>query len=241
VRAETRHQLKEDRFSRATINAAEATVHWSVEHKNRLALLGVLVVLVVAAVIGGWYYMNQQDQKASADLGQAVRTLDTPVRPAGMPAQPENPSFASSTERATQAHKEFQAIVDKYPHTNASDFSRYFLGLTSESLGDHTAAERQLKEVASAHNRDLAALANFALASVYRNTNRNKDAIDLYKKLMDKPTTTVGKVAAQMELGATYEAAGQPLEAKRIYQEVQKENPSGQASQMASAKLQAIK
>jgi lipopolysaccharide biosynthesis regulator YciM len=113
--------------------------------------------------------------------------------------------------------------------------------LTSESLGDHTAAERQLKEVASAHNRDLAALANFALASVYRNTNRNKDAIDLYKKLMDKPTTTVGKVAAQMELGATYEAAGQPLEAKRIYQEVQKENPSGQASQMASAKLQAMK
>jgi tetratricopeptide (TPR) repeat protein len=241
VRAETRHQLKEDRFSRATINAAEATVHWSVEHKNRLALLGVLVVLVVAAVIGGWYYMNQQDQKASADLGQAVRTLDTPVRPAGMPAQPENPSFASSTERATQAHKEFQAVVDKYPHTNASDFSRYFLGLTSESLGDHTAAEHELKEVASAHNRDLAALANFALASVYRNTNRNKDAIDLYKKLMDKPTTTVGKVAAQMELGATYEAAGQPLEAKRIYQEVQKENPSGQASQMASAKLQAIK
>jgi tetratricopeptide (TPR) repeat protein len=241
VRAETRHQLKEDRFSRATINAAEATVHWSIEHRNRLAILGALVVLVVAAVIGGWYYMNQQDQKASADLGRAVRTLDTPVRPAGMPAQPENPSFASSTERATQAHKEFQAIVDKYPHTNASDFSRYFLGLTSESLGDHSAAERELKEVASAHNRDLAALANFALASVYRNTNRNKDAIDLYKKLMDKPTTTVGKVAAQMELGATYEAAGQPLEAKRIYQEVQKENPSGQASQMASAKLQAMK
>lgn len=241
MRAETRHQLKEDRFSRATINAAEATVHWSIEHRNRLAILGALVVLVVAAVIGGWYYMNQQDQKASADLGRAVRTLDTPVRPAGMPAQPENPSFASSTERATQAHKEFQAIVDKYPHTNASDFSRYFLGLTSESLGDHSAAERELKEVASAHNRDLAALANFALASVYRNTNRNKDAIDLYKKLMDKPTTTVGKVAAQMELGATYEAAGQPLEAKRIYQEVQKENPSGQASQMASAKLQAMK
>ncbi len=241
MRAETRHQLKQDRFSRATINAAEATVHWSVEHKNRLALLGVLVVLVVAAVIGGWYYISEQDQKASADLGQAVRTLDTPVRPAGMPAQPENPSFASSTERATEAHKEFQAILDKYPHTHASSFSRYFLGLTSESLGDHGAAERELKEVASAHNRDLAALANFALASVYRNTNRNKDAIDLYKKLMDKPTTTVGKVAAQMELGATYEAAGQPLEAKRIYQEVQKENPSGQASQMASAKLQAMK
>jgi predicted negative regulator of RcsB-dependent stress response len=241
VRAETRHQLKEDRFSRATINAAEATVHWSVEHKSRLALLGAVVVLVIAAAIGGWYYMSQQDQKASADLGQAVRTLDTPIRPAGMPAQPDNPSFASNAERATEAHKEFQAIVDKYPHTHAGHFARYFLGLTSETLGDHAAAERELKDVSSAHNRDLAALANFALASVYRNTNRSKDAIDLYKKLIDKPTSTVGKVAAKMELGATYEAAGQPLEAKRIYQEVQKENPTSPASQMASAKLQEMK
>jgi TolA-binding protein len=131
--------------------------------------------------------------------------------------------------------------VDKYPHTNAGNFAKYFLGLTSESLGDHNGAERELKEVGSGRNRDLAALANFALASVYRNTNRGKEAIDLYRKLIDKPTTTVGKVAAQMELGSTYEATGQPLEAKRIYQEVQKENPSSQTAQMASAKLQELK
>src|SRR5581483_3096135 len=241
VRAETRHQLKEDRFSRATINAAEATVHWSLEHKSKLAVLGLLIVVVVAAAVGSWYYITQQDLKASIELGQAVRTLDTPIRPAGMPPQPENPSFASSTERATEAHKEFQTIVDKYPHTHAASFARYFLGLTSESLGNHNGAERELKEVASGRNRDLAALANFALASVYRNANRSKEAIDLYKKLIDKPTTTVGKVTAQMELGSTYEAIGQPLEAKRIYQEVQKENPSSQTAQMASTKLQELK
>jgi TolA-binding protein len=158
-----------------------------------------------------------------------------------MPAQPENPTFASSSERAAEAHKEFQAVVDKYPHTHASQFARYFLGLTAETMGDHAAAERELKQVASSHNRDLAALANFALASVYRNTNRNKDAIDIYKNLADKPTTTIGKVTAKMELGATYEVAGQPLEAKRIYQEIQKEDPSSEASQMASAKLAALK
>jgi TolA-binding protein len=241
VRAQTRHQLKEDRFSRATIHAAEATAHWSAEHKNKLIVVFGVVLLAVAAALGSWYYIGELDQKASADLGQAVRTLDTPVRPAGTPAQADNPSFASSAERATEAHKEFQAIVDHYPHTRASQFARYFLGLTAESLGDHAAAERELKYISSAYNRDLAALAKFALASVDRNTNRNKDAIGLYKNLIDKPTRTVGKVTSQMELAATYEASGQPLEAKRVYQEIQKENPASQAAQVASTKLQGLK
>jgi len=142
VRAETRHQLKQDRFSRVTIDAAERTAHWSVEHKNKLVVAAVVVLVVAAAAAASWYYLSQQDQKASLDMSQAVRTLDTPVRPPDMPAQPDAPSFASSSERATAAHKQFQAIVDKYPHTHSAEFARYFLGLTSADLGDDASAER---------------------------------------------------------------------------------------------------
>jgi tetratricopeptide (TPR) repeat protein len=241
VRAQTRHQLKQDRFRGAAIGAAEATVHWSVEHKTKLAIAAIVILIVVAGAIGGWYYINKQDEKASVDLSRAVRTLDTPLRPAGVPAQPDSPSFASLQERATEARKQFQAIVEKYPHTRSGDVARYFFGLTSAQLGDNATAERELRRVASTHNDDLSALAKFALASVYRNLNRNKEAIDLYKKLIDKPTHTVGKVTAQLDLAATYQADGQAAEAKRLYEQVQKENPSSQASQVASAKLQELK
>jgi predicted negative regulator of RcsB-dependent stress response len=241
VRAETRHQLKTDRFSRATIDAAERTAHWSVEHKNKLIVAVVIVLVIAAAVAGSWYYLSQQDQKASLDLGQAVRTLDTPVRPPNMPAQPEAPSFASSAERATAAHKQFQAIVDKYPHTHSAEFSRYFLGLTSADLGDNASAERDLQQVISSGSSDVSALAKMALASVYRNTGRNKQAIELYKQLAAKPTSTVGKAMAQIELAATYRSDNQPLEAKRIYETIQKENPASEVAQMASSKLQELK
>jgi predicted negative regulator of RcsB-dependent stress response len=241
VRSQTRHQLKEDRFRGATIEAAEATVHWSVEHKNNLIIGAVIAVVVAAVAVGGWYYMNQQDQKASFDLTQAVRTLDTPLRPVGMPAQPDYASFGSSQERATAAQKQLHAIVDKYPHTHSAEIAHYFLGQTSADLGDNTAAERELKTVASKSNRDLAALANLSLASVYRNCNRNKDAIEIYKKLSDKPTSTVTKAAAQMELAATYQADNQPVEAKRVYAQVQKDNPSSQIAQLASQKSNEIK
>jgi predicted negative regulator of RcsB-dependent stress response len=226
VRAQTRHQLKEDRFSRVTMDAAEATAHWSIEHKSKVIAGAVIVLVVAAAAVGSWYFMNQQDLKASAELGQATRTLDTPVRPAGMPPQAEIPTFASAKERATEAQKQFQAIVDKYPHTKSADFARYFVALSAETLGDNAAAESQLKTVASVHNDDLAALANFALASVYRNTNRSKDAVAIYKKLTDKPTSSVSKVTSQLELGETYKASGQPVDAKLIYEQVEKENPS---------------
>jgi predicted negative regulator of RcsB-dependent stress response len=241
VRAETRHQMKQDRFSRVTIDAAERTAHWSVEHKNKLIVGVVVVALVAAAAAGSWYYLNQQDQKASVELSQAVRTLNTPVRPPNMPAQPDAPSFASSSERATAAHKQFQGIVDHYPHTRSAEFARYFLGLTAADLGDKTSAERELQKVISSSNSDLAGLAKMALASVYRNSGRNKQAVDLYTQLAAKPSTTVSKVTAQLELAATYQADNQPLEAKRIYQTIQKENPASEAAQMASAKLQELK
>jgi lipopolysaccharide biosynthesis regulator YciM len=115
------------------------------------------------------------------------------------------------------------------------------LGLTSSQLGDNAAAERELKQVASSRNPDLAALAKFALASVYRNSNRNKEAIDIYNQLISKPTRTVAKVTAQLEQAATYQSEQLPLEAKRVYEQVQKENPATEAAQMASAKLQEIK
>jgi TolA-binding protein len=158
-----------------------------------------------------------------------------------MPPQPEYPSFASANERATEAHKQFQAIADKYPHTHAGDFAHYFLGVTASQLGDNVAAERELKSVAEYHNADIAALAKLALASVYRNTNRNKDAEDLYNQLIQKPTSTVSKTSAQMQLAETYVADGKASEAKKIYEQIQKDAPQSEAAQLASNKLQELK
>jgi len=241
VRAETRHQLKQDRFTQATIGVAEATAHWTVEHKSKLIAGGAAVAILIAIVAGGWYYLSQQDAKASVELGAATRILSTQLRPAGTPAQPEFPTYESAKERATDARRHFQAIVDQYPHTRSADIARYFLGLTSATLGDNASAERELQSVAALHNEDLASLAKMALASVYRDAGRNKDAIALYQQLINKPTVAVGKTAAELELASTYLAEQQPAEAKRIYEQVQKENPATEASQLAAQKLQDLK
>jgi tetratricopeptide (TPR) repeat protein len=241
VRAETRHQLKEDRFSRVTLEAAEKTAHWTVEHQSKV-IAGVVALVVVAAIaFGGWYYVNQQDEKASAELSTAVRTFETPVRPAGMPPQPGYDTFASPQERATAARKQFQGIIDKYPHTHTADMARYFVGLASEQLRDNAAAERSLQEAANSSNSELAALGKFALAAVYRGENKDSQAIDLYKQLINKPTLSVSKAVAQLELAGYYESLQKTDDAKKLYEEIAKDNPATEAGTLAQGKIVQMK
>ncbi len=241
MRAETRHQLKQDAFSRVTIGAAEKTAHWSVEHRNTLTIAVAAVVVIIAAVAGGWYYLSAQNEKASFELTQGVRTLEAQLRPAGSPPQPGVPSFTSSKERAEAAKKQFQTVEDKYPHTHSSDMARYFLGVTSATEGDNAGAENNFKAVASTGNKELASIAKLALATLYGNTNRTKDATSLYQELINKPTTSVSKVTAQLQLAELYQSSNQPLDAKRLYEQIKKDNPSTEAGQLATQKLAELK
>src|SRR5579859_1618641 len=141
------------------MGAAEKTADWTVEHQNTLIIAGIAAIIVIAAVVGGWYYLSAQDEKASLDLSVAVRTMDTQLRPPGTPEQPDFPTFTSAQERAQAARKQFQAIVDKYPHTRTADMARYFLGVTAADVGDNTAAENSFKTVASSGSKELASVA----------------------------------------------------------------------------------
>ncbi|MGA7575756.1 MAG: tetratricopeptide repeat protein [Terriglobales bacterium] len=241
MRAETRHQLKQDRFSKVTIEAAENAAHWSAEHQTKIIVAVIAVAAIAAIALGGWYYVNSQDEKASAELSTAVRTFETPIRPAGVPAQPGYDSFASAQERATAARKQFQAIVDQYPRTHTADMARYFVGLASTQLGDNAAAEHSLQEAAAASNGDLAALGKFALASVYRTENKDTQAVDLYKQLIDKPTLVVSKATAELELAEFYESRQKPDEARKMYEQVEKENPATEAASLAQRRTAALK
>jgi TolA-binding protein len=233
--------LKQDSFSRVTIGAAEKTAHWSVEHKNTLAIVVAVVVVAVAAVVGGWYYLSAQNEKASLEMTQAIRTLQAQLRPADTPEQPGVASFTSAKDRSEAAKKKFQAIVDKYPHTSSADTARYFLGVTAAAEGDNASAENDFKAAASSGGKEMASVARLALADLYGNAGRTKEAVALYQELIDKPTTSVSKVTAQIQLAELYQNSNQPLDAKRLFEQIKKDNPTGEAGQLASQKLAELK
>jgi tetratricopeptide (TPR) repeat protein len=236
LRSYTRHQLKQDAFTTSTAE----TISWAVDHRSKLVALAVTVVVILALLGGGWAYILYRDQQASAELAQAIQKYSYPVRPAGTPATPDAPSYGSSQERDKIANTEFTHIAEKYRFTQSAAMARYFAGVTARDLGDNATAETDLQAVAGSRYHEIGSLAKMALAAVYHETNRNLQAIDIYKQLIDHPTASVGKTAAQLSLASLYEAMAQPDEAKHIYEQMQKQSPGTAVAQIASQKLQAL-
>jgi predicted negative regulator of RcsB-dependent stress response len=236
VRAEVRHQLKQDRFAVATAE----TVSWAVEHRKLLTTAGIIAGLIVAAALAGYYYLQQQNQAASLAMAKAFRTYDASIVPAGTPPQPGLLMFNSAAERAKAAQPLFQSVVNNYPHTHNAQIARYFVALAELDQGNAAAAEPQLQKLSQAGNKDLASLAKLALANQYRNTGREAQAIELYKQLAAHPTTSVSKAQAQLALAEAY-SAKQPAEARKLYQQIQKEDPASPAAEMAASGLSALK
>lgn len=231
----TRRQLKQDRF----VETTQEAVHWASGHQ-RPVLLGIgLVVIIVAGYFGITALLDYQNEKANTGVSVALRTLNEPLRPADAPAG-QGAGYANPTERAKAAEKQFQALADKFSYTKAGKVARYMQGVSAMQAGENAAAEQQLKSVSDSRDKDVAALAKLALASLYRSTNRQSDAAQIYKVLQEHPTDTVSKAQAQLEMAEMYEKSD-PTQAMNIYQQIQKEDPTSPAAQIASGKIAGTK
>ena len=236
MRSATRHQLKEDQFR----TTAKETYSWAVAHRGKLVYGVAAVAAVLVIVASGWFYLQQQDEAAGVALGHALQVYQAPLLAPGQPTTPEVTSFATAADRAKAARAEFAKVADQYAHTNSAEIARYLMGLADQDTGNTAAAEKELKEVADSGRSDLAALAKFALAALYRNQGKDAQAVPIYKDLIEHPTNTVSKAQTQLALASVYEAK-QPQDARTLYQQVQKENPETPAAQIAGSRLAELK
>jgi len=215
VQSYTRHQLKEDKFQEVTRDA----IAQAAAHRQQLTV-GAIVVLIVVLLGGGYtYWRNQQEDQASTAMGEAMNTYSAPIRTPDAPVDPNQLSFASTSERDTKAQQQFQGIADKYWHTRAGKNALYMSAAVDLDAAKYSDAEAKFKRVADAADKNVAALAKLGLASVYRATNRDQDAINIYNDLSKKPTESVSRDQAQLSLAELYERKD-PSQAKKIYDEL---------------------
>jgi tetratricopeptide (TPR) repeat protein len=229
----TRRQLKEDKFA----ETAQGAAVWATGHRQTVIWTAALALVAIILTAGVIAWRSRQTEQANTELSAAMRTLDAQIIPADSSANPEaGQTFTSIADRAKAAQKQFKAVADKYSTVSPGRLARYMSGIALIQAGDKAGAEKELKEAANFSDKDVAALAKMALASLYRGTNRPAEAIAIYKDLSEHPTVTVPKAQAQLELAEMYETTD-PQQATLIYQQLQKEDPRSPASQMAAQKL----
>lgn len=230
----TRRQLKEDKFAQTAQGAAQ----WATGHRQTVIWTVGVALLAALLTAGVITWRSRESDEANTQLSTAMRTLDAQIVPAGSPppAEDAGPTYPSIAERAKAAQKQFQAIADKYSTVSPGKIARYMSGIAFMQASDKTGAEKELKTAADFRDKDVAALARMALASIYRASNRAPEAIAIYKDLSEHPTVTVSKSQAQLELAEMYESTD-PQQATLIYQQLQKEDPRSPAAQVAGQKL----
>ncbi len=200
----------------------------------RLAIgLVALIVLVVAAAV----LSNLRSNKAEQALSDAMRDYETPIANPQQPLPPGTKTFSSAEERAKVANGEFASVADRYGMTAAGRNAQYLQGVTALQMGQTAQAETLLKKSAGGWNKDVAALAQLALAGLYHNSGRDGDAIAAYNGLIAKPTTTVPAGLAQLQLAELYESGGKADQAKKIYAQIKDKDPKSAAAEIATEKL----
>jgi tetratricopeptide (TPR) repeat protein len=231
VDTQTRHALKGDKFAQAT----KTSVTWLSGHRTNVTRWAVSAAVVLIAGIGLLVLWNVRETAAEIALGQALDTYSAPLALPGAPAQ--TGTYATAADRSKAANQQFKAVADKYGWLPEGGKARYFTGVTDQEMGQAAAAETELKSAAGSWNRNLANLAKVALASIYHQSGRDQQAIDLYNEIIAKPSDTVTAGTAQLDLADLYAATGKDAQARALWAKLKDSDKDGAAGSIAAQKL----
>ena len=228
---QTRHALKKDKFAQATATS----VSWVSGHRSGVLRWAITFAVLLALCVGGLIFWNLKSTAADAALGAALDIYDAPLAPPGAPA--ETGVYTSAADRSKAANKLFAAVAAQYGWLPEGAKAHYFTGITDQETGQSATAESELKLAAGSWDSNLSNLAKLALASIYHQTGRDAQAIDMYNALAAKPSVTVSSSVAQLDLADLYAAQGKQDQARKLWAQVKDADKDGAAGSIAAQKL----
>ena len=157
---QTRHALKQDSFVQATASS----INWVDAHRSTLIKVSIAAIALIVIVLAGVIAYNSRSQRAENLFGQAMDIYNTPLTQPSQPAEPGPKYYATATDRAKEAHPLFEEVANNYGWFKAGANARYFAGMTAIDMGQTSTGENDLKLAIDAHDSNVAALAQLALA-----------------------------------------------------------------------------
>jgi len=213
----------------------EDEVRSSVEHAYEFVArnqrqVAIAAVALVLLGLGAWGARSWQERRAlAAELAfaDAMKIYLTPTAaevPEG--AQSTVAPFATKAEKLTKAIAAFDGVDRAYASFASGRRARYFAAVARLEAGDSKQAEEALKPLALAGATLESGLARLALADLYRRAGQVEKAVETLRQIIDAPASELPRDAALLDLGATFEEAKRPAEARAAYDRLAKDFPS---------------
>ena len=185
---------------------------------RRPLLVGLGVLVLAAAVVGGVFYADRQATQKAQDLEhEAMRFLAAPS--------------ANDPQKADHALKEaiakYRQIVDQYPRTSTAPLALYHLGNTLVQANELSAAIETYQQFLTSYgsNPSMAGLVRQRLAYVYLLKGDRDQAVKALTGILETPGT-LNRDQALFELARLEESQLRPEAAMARYQELIKAYPN---------------
>jgi len=193
------------------------TLHRSQDYR-RPVLVGLGVLVLAVAVVGGVFYVDRQAAQKSQELErEALRFLTAPS--------------ANDPQKADHALKEaiakYRQIVDQYPRTATAPLALYHLGNTLVQANELSAAIEAYQQFLTLYgsNPSMAGLVRQRLAYVYLHKGDRDQAAKALTGILETPGT-LNRDQALFELARLEESQSRPEGASARYQELIKTYPN---------------
>ena len=208
----TRKSLKDDKF------AAEVghSVEYISGHRQQVLRYGGIAAVVLALVIGIFFYRQHRKTQVHQALYKALETYHGLVTEEDRPGRV---TFKTDAEKNTKATREFEAIIKDFSGTTEAHIARYYLGLVNRDMGKQADAQKLLEQATREGPDYTRALARLALADVYVAQGMDEEARKVYEYLIKNPTDAVSEGRAQLAL-ARYLSSRKPDEARKLLQDL---------------------
>lgn len=234
MKAQERHHLKQNEFAVTTAKLA-STLAGS---RDRL-LMVVGAVVLVGAIVGGYFFIrNQKNDAANALLGAALTIDNAQVVPAPtLPgATQQAGTFPTEQARGEAALTAYQKVIDAYPNHDAGTTARYHRASVLLSLGRAADAETAFAEAADRGDALYAVTARLGQAQAMVAQSKFDEAIKVLTDLSAQRDAPLPMDGVLMELARVSHKAGKIQDARAAYKRVVDEFP--QSSYAGEARQQ---
>src|SRR5262245_60825906 len=249
MKRQERHHLKENEL----VHTIEATRDF-VETRQREIGMGVVAVLVIAAVAAGVYFYRQSSQSRGSELlAEAMVALNARVVPVGAATQGEDipaaaslgatGSFATESAKLNAALPKLQAAADAYPDSPAGITARYHLAGALAALARHDDAIKQFDDVVkrAGSGSIYGRMARLGKADTQARAGQIDAAIATWKEMAASTTGDFPVDAILMELGRAYTQKGDREEARKTFTELIDQHPNSPYTPEARTELENLK
>lgn len=186
------------------------------KYKKQLIIGFVSILVIVAACSGGYYWMQQREASAQAQVALGQKFFMQ---------QQWDQALNGDSVKTKDSFKGFLKVADEYSMTDGANIARLQAGICYFHKGDYKKAIQQLEKFSPKGDATVSANAIAALGDAYACDNQLDKAIDKFKEAAKKADNPGLSPVYLMKAAGILEKQNKKADANAIYTSIKTDYP----------------